>query len=76
MAFFNWGWLTKWFQHQVEKSENIKIEAQLKKDGVIQADGSIKVDAAFDAELNALNQELNSAEADADAELDALEKEQ
>ncbi len=49
------------------------FERQLKKDGAAQANGTIKVDAQFDVELNAMLKELTAIERESDAELKAID---
>ena len=56
-----------------EPLDKAAVEQELKKEGVMNSDGTIKADAEFDAELNALNKELNAAEGDSGTELDVID---
>jgi len=55
------------------KTEAEKVEQELKKEGVLQEDGTYQADPEFDAEVNAIEEELGGAETGASGELDGLE---
>jgi len=79
LAFFSFGFLKNighWFKKAPELPDRARMEQQLKKEGLMKADGKVSVDADFDAELNAEIKEMNSIDADTEKDLQALEAEQ
>ena len=79
LAFFSAVFLhdvTGWFRHQPKSaSDRADIEQQLKREGLMKADGTISVDKDFDAELNAELKEMNTVDGDTEKELHTLEQE-
>jgi hypothetical protein len=61
-----------WYDEQAMTPQE-QQEAELKESGFIRTDGTVQVDTQFDAELNVLNAEAASLEAQADAELELIE---
>lgn len=59
--------------HAPGSADRAEVERELKDEGVMDEDGTIAADAEFDAELNAMTRELNAADSEGGAELDAIE---
>lgn len=55
-----------------DRTDRAAREQQLKDEGVMQSDGTINADAEFDAELNALQKELNAVESEGGSALDSI----
>jgi hypothetical protein len=67
-------WQKDAIKERWETWQEEREEAELQEEGVLKADGTVEVDAEFDAELNAMLKELNTAEND--PELDTLDAEE
>ncbi len=75
LAFFGWGWLSNLFQHGApEGIDKARMEQELKDEGAMKQDGTVKADPELDPELNALTRELNAIEKEDGVQLDGIDK--